>query len=196
MMKDKKQQKSTKKAWVAGTAKECAYLSVFVALLIAVQLVLSLVPGVELVTVLFLSYVFVFGWKRGMAAATVFALLRQMVFGVYPVVLVLYLIYFNLLAVGFGVLGGKISCVKIKKMMRFLPIIVLLACLGTACFNILDNILTPIWFGYSQRAAKAYFYASLPFMFPQIICSAISVATLFLPLITAFGYVKKGLRHR
>ena len=192
-MNDKKGQKSTKKRWAGNAAKECAYLAVFVALVIAVQLVLSLVPGVELVTVLFVSYAFVFGWKRGVAAATVFSLLRQLVFGFDPVILVLYLVYFNLLAAIFGVLGTIIW--KNKNPIRALPVVVLLACLGTVCFHMLDNILTPIWFGYTQRAAKAYFYASLPFMVPQVVCSAISVGVLFLPLVTAFAYIKKSLRR-
>ena len=54
-------------------AKECAYLAVFVALLIAAQFVFSFLPGVEIVTVLFVGYAFVFGVKRGMLAATAFS---------------------------------------------------------------------------------------------------------------------------
>ena len=188
-MKDKKRQNTLRKLQTKRTAKECAYLAVFVALLIVSQVLLSLVPGVEIVTVLFVAYAFVFGWKRGMAAATAFSLLRQIVFGIYPVVLVLYLLYFNALAFVFGVLGKKI-----KQTVRALPIIILCACVGTACFTMLDNILTPLWYGYSQRAAEVYFYASLSFMLPQILCSAISVGVLFLPLKSAFAYVKKSLK--
>ena len=88
-------------------AKECAYIAVFVALLIALQLALTAVPGVEAVTVLFVSYAYVFGWKRGMAAATAFSLLRQMVFGFYPVVLILYLLYYNGMAALFGTMGKR-----------------------------------------------------------------------------------------
>jgi hypothetical protein len=192
-MNDKIEEKSTKRTWAGNAAKECAYLAVFVALVIAVQLVLYAIPGVELVTVLFVTYAFVFGWKRGVVAATVFSLLRQLVFGVYPEVLILYLVYFNLLAALFGVLGGgKIG--KKQKMVKILPVIMVLACLGTVFFHLFDNILTPLWYGYTQRAAKAYFYASLPFMIPQVVCTAVSVGVLFYPLVTAFAYIKKGLR--
>ncbi len=182
---DKPQKKCTKRVRVA---KECAYLAVFVALLIAVQLVLAIVPGVELVTVLFVSYAFVFGWRRGMLAATTFALLRQLIFGIYPVVLLLYLIYFNLLGLAFGVLGAKI-----KKATKNLPLIVGVACMGTACFAMLDNFLTPLIYGYSWRALQVYFYASLSVMFPQILCTAGSVAFLFLPLTMVFSMAKKRL---
>ena len=106
-MNDKIQQKTNRNTR-GISAKDCAYIAVFVALTIAAQLALSVLPGVEVVTVLFISFSFVFGIKRGVIAATAFTLLRQFVFGVFPVVLVLYLIYFNLLACIFGTLGKKI----------------------------------------------------------------------------------------
>ena len=162
---------------ITHTAKECAFFAVFVAVVIAVQMVFSFVPGVELVTVLFVSYAFVMGSKRGVLAATAFSLLRQFVFGFFPTVLVLYLVYYNLLALGFGLLGKRI-----QKPIKNLPLIVGLACVGTVIFTLTDNILTPIWYGYGARATKAYFLASIPFMIPQVICTAVSVASLFLPI--------------
>ena len=101
--------KNEPKNIIKNTAKEIAPLAVFVALVIAAQFVLSFVPGVEIVTVLFVSYAFVFGMRRGMLAATAFALLRQLLFGFYPTVLVLYLLYFNGLAALFGWLGQKVK---------------------------------------------------------------------------------------
>ncbi len=187
---NKNQRKKQKIKRRIHTAKECAYLAVFVALLIAIQVVLAVIPGVELVTVLFVSYAFVFGWKRGMVAATAFALLRQIVFGVYPVVLALYLIYFNLLGLAFGMLGGKI-----KQAVRFLPLIVIIACTATACFTLLDNILTPLIYGYSWRALQIYFQASLSFMIPQIVSTAVSVGVLFLPLRSVFAFARKRLKR-
>lgn len=159
------------------TAKKCALLAVFVAVVIVAQMVFSAIPGVEIVTVLFVAYSFSVGWKRGMLAATAFSLLRQIIFGFFPTVLILYLVYYNLLTFAFGMLGKKI-----KKPVKYLPFIVLLACLGTVFFTIFDNILTPLWYGYSKRATELYFFSSLPFMIPQVICTAISVTCLFLPL--------------
>ncbi len=167
------------------SAKECTYLAVFVALVIALQTVFSAVPGVELVTVMFVAYAFVMGAKRGMLAAVAFSLLRQFIFGIYPKVLVLYLIYFPLLTLAFGLLGGRI-----KRPVKGLVFIILAACLGTVIFTLLDNILTPLWLGYNARDARLYFTASLPFLFPQTACTAVSVATLFLPLHKIFSVVK------
>ena len=186
-MNEKKRQKINN-GKMAYSAKECAYLAAFVALVIALQLALSFVPGVELVTVSFITYSFVMGARRGMIAATAFSLLRQLVFGFQPVVLILYLTYFNLLTLGFGLLGKKMKP-KPKNIVWF----VVFACLGTVCFTMIDNILTPVWYGYTARAAKAYFFASLTFMVPQVICSAVSVACLFFPLTKVFYMVKRTL---
>lgn len=187
MKKENLQPKEKNSVWV-HSAKECAYLAVFVALLIALQLVFTVIPGVELVTVMFVVYAYVMGYKRGMLAATVFSLLRQVAFGVFPKILVLYLIYFNLLTLCFGLLGQKERNIK-----KFLPMITLIACIGTICFTLFDNVLTPIWLGYSERDAALYFKASLPFMIPQVICTAVSVACLFFPLSKVFYRLKKSL---
>ena len=160
----------------SGSAR-IAMDAVFVAVVIAGQLVLSLIPGVEIVTVLFVSYSFVVGIKHGIFTATAFSLLRQIIFGFFPTVLLLYLIYFNLLTFSFGMLGRKI-----KNPIKCLPLIVIIACFGTVLFSVIDNILTPLWYGYSAQALKAYFIASLSFIIPQVICTAVSVTCLFLPL--------------
>lgn len=172
----------------ARSAKECAYLAVFVALVIAAQLAFSFVPGVEIVTVSFVAYSLVMGTKRATVAATAFSLLREFVFGFFPSVLVLYLVYFNLLALCFGLLGGKF-----RAGLKSLPRLVLIACACTVCFTLIDCVITPFWYGYSAKATKAYVLASLPFMIPQVICTAVSVSVLLLPLTKAFSLVKKQL---
>ena len=168
------------------SAKECAYIAVFVALLIGAQLALSFLPGVEIVTVLFVAYSFTFGRSRGMLSATAFSLLRQFVFGVSPTVLILYLIYYNLLSFLFGSLGKRI-----QNPVKMLLLLTAVACVCTACFTLLDDIITPLWYGYSAKATRLYFLASLPVMLSQTICTAISVFVLFLPLQKAFSLFKK-----
>ena len=179
-MNGKNGQNSTKKNTCA-VGKDCAYIAVFVALTIAAQLCLSAVPGVEVVTVLFVSFSFAFGCRQGMIAATAFSLLRQLVFGFSPTVLILYLIYFNLLALLFGFLGGRMA-LKAKRV----PILTALACVCTVGFTMLDNIITPLWLGYSGKLFKMYFWASFSFMIPQVICTAVSVGVLFFPLAKFF----------
>ena len=180
--------RTNKREVAAKSGKECAYLAIFVALVLVAQLVFSAVPGVEVVTVLFLSYAFVFGARRGMISATAFTLLRQLVFGFSPTVLILYLVYFNGLTALFGVLGRWVT-----KPLVALWWIILIACACTACFTMMDNILTPLWYGFSKRAAKAYITASIPFIIPQLICTALSVGFLFLPLQKTFTLVGKDL---
>ena len=173
---------------VLTASKECAYLAVFVALVIAAQLCLSAIPGVEVVTLLFVVYAFSFGVGRGMLAATAFSLLRQLVFGFFPTVLLLYLLYYNLLTLLFGLLGKRI-----KLPVKWLWLLTLVACVCTAFFTFFDDILTPLWYGYTWKAAKAYFYASLSFMLPQIVCTGVTVGLLFLPLWKTFQRIKKRL---
>ena len=184
-MNNKNGQKTTKKQGVKRASKECAYLAVFVALVIAAQICLAFLPGVEIVTVLFVSYSFVFGARRGALAAVAFSLLRQLVFGFFPLVFILYLVYYPLLALLFGFLGSRV-----KKPVRALWWLTVTACVCTVCFTLIDNILTPLWNAYTAEAAKAYFLASLSVLLPQVICTAVTVALLFLPLERVFGLVK------
>ncbi len=174
------------KGLLLQSAKECAYLATFVALTITVQALLSFLAGIELVTVLFVSYSFARGARRGMLAATAFSLLRNFVFELYPTVLLLYLVYYNFLALLFGFIGRNA-----KKTLKALPWLTATACLCTVMFTMLDNLITPLWYGYSAEATRLYFYASLPFMLPQVVCTAISVFCLFLPLHKVFSLLKK-----
>ena len=86
-------------------ARQVAAVAVVTALLIGGQLALSAVAGVEIVTVLLLCFSWVYGARSGMLAAAAFSLLRCFIWGFYPSAMVLYLIYYPLFALVFGVLG-------------------------------------------------------------------------------------------
>ena len=168
-----------------STAKECAYLAVFVALQIAVQFALTFIPGVELVTLLFVCYSLVMGVRRGVISATAFSLLRQLVFGFQPTVLVLYLIYFNLLTLIFGLIGKRLIA-----SIKTLFILVIIACVCTACFTLIDNILTPVWYGYSIKAMQVYFNAG----YSVSTCNAVGIkffTTEMLKTCKAFVWIYK-----
>ena len=169
-----------------NTARELAQLAVFVALVIAAQLALSVVPGVEIVTLLFVAYAFVFGMRYGMLAATAFTLLRQLVFGFHPTVLILYMVYFNGLTAIFGALGKKVS-----NPLKHLWWLTIVACLCTVSFTLMDNIITSLWYRYAYKAARVYFLASLPVAFSQAVCTAVSVGGLFFPLQKVFRLIKR-----
>ena len=170
------------------TAKEIAFGAVFVALAIGAQVALSAVPGVELVSLLFVAYAFVFGARRGMLAATAFSLLRQFVFGVFPNVLILYLIYYNLLALCLGLMG-KNACLE-----KRIWCVTAVACVCTVGFHLLDFFLTAIIGGYSQKAQEIYFTATIPVMLAQVACVAVTVGGLFIPLGKIFQSAKKKMK--
>jgi hypothetical protein len=87
------------------TARTIAYDAVMTALLIGGQFVLSSVAGIEVVTVLLVCFSFVFGVLNGMLTAVAFSILRCAIGGFTVSAVVLYLIYYPLLALLFGLLG-------------------------------------------------------------------------------------------
>ncbi len=157
-------------------AKDLALISVFTALLIGSQLAFSFISGVEIVTPLFLTYAFVFGVKRSVLVATAFSLLRCLIFGFFPSVALLYLIYYNVFAVVIGVIGNTLGH-KTTRKTHFALIGV--AVLLTIFFTLLDDVITPLFYGFSKDAALSYAYASLTACIPQTICVAVTVFLLF-----------------
>ena len=87
------------------SAKDVTLIAAMSATLIAAQYALQMVAGVEIVTALFSAYCFVFGVRRGLTVATCFSMLRCFLYGFTLSVIALYLIYFNLFALVFGLLG-------------------------------------------------------------------------------------------
>ncbi len=156
----------------------------FTSLLIGVQFALSFTYGVELVTVTLATFSVVFGYRKGCIVAISFAFLRCIVFGFYPTVIVLYLVYFPLFALACGAIG------KIKnKKIRYAVLIVSVAAM-TACFSLLDDVITPLMMGFNNKAWLMYFYSSFLAMVPQTICAIISVFALYPPLAILFDKLK------
>lgn len=150
-----------------------------VALLIAGQLALSSVTGIEIVTVMLLSFCYCYGVRHGIAIATTFSLLRCFVFGFQINVIVLYLVYYNLFAIFFGWLGGHFTG---KNALLRTVVIVVAAVVFTALFTLLDDVITPLIFGFNENATRVYFYQSLAAVIPQTVCAAVTVTLLFHPL--------------
>lgn len=150
-----------------------------VALLIAGQMALSAISGVEIVTVMLLCLCFCYGVRTGVAIATTFSLLRCFFFGFQVNVIVLYLVYYNVFALFFGWLGKRLTGkITIPKM----GVIVVSAVVFTVLFTLLDNVITPLIYGFHGNAAKVYFIQSLTAMIPQSVCAAVTVLLLFAPL--------------
>ena len=167
--------------------KDLTIIGLYTALLIGGQIALSFVSGVEIVTLLFCAYVFYFGALRGMTLATIFSLLRCFVFGFFPNVLMLYLTYYNLFAIVMGNIG---KLMQRKLNLKKLILVVIAVALLTVGFTLLDNIITPTFYGYLPDAKKAYWVASLTALIPQTICVSITVAVLMPPLVKIFSRLK------
>ncbi len=150
-----------------------------VALLIGGQLALSSVAGVEIVTVMMLSFCYCYGVRHGIAVATTFSLLRCFIFGFQINVIILYLVYYNLFAIFFGWLGTHFTG---KNALLKTVIVVASAVVFTVLFTLLDDVITPLIFSFSKNAATVYFYNSLYTLIPQVICTAVTVSVCFHPL--------------
>ncbi|MBR5250749.1 MAG: hypothetical protein IKV38_01875 [Clostridia bacterium] len=163
--------------------KDLAIISIFTALLLGGQFALSAVSGIEVVTVLFVTFAYVFGTKRAIFVANVFSVVRCLIFGFFPSVLVLYLIYYNALALVIGQIGKKFNRqYAVKKH----AVIIVVALVATCCFTLIDNLLAVLFYSFNYQTAVAYWYASLSTLIPQLICVAITLALLFYPLCKLF----------
>lgn len=177
------------------TARDIAYPAAFCALLLGGQYVFSFVEGVEIVTALLVCFCAVFGVRQGVICAAAFSLLRCLIFGFYPTVVIVYFIYYPAFACTFGLLGhiGKEAFGKSAPLAPAVRLVVFtgVAAVCTLCFTLLDDIVTPVFYGYSKTAMLAYFYASFTAMLPQTVCAAVTVGLMFLPVTAALESVKK-----
>lgn len=164
-----------------------AVVAVFTALLLGAQYALWFVKGVELVTVLLLVFSYRFGVKCGALSAVAFSLLRCLLFGFFPNVVLLYLIYYPLFAACFGGLGNAL---RRRADLKTQLLVTALAVLFTAFFTLLDDAVTPLFYGYTKEAALAYFLASLPTMAMQCVCALLTVFLLFRPLMAVLRRVR------
>lgn len=170
------------------SAKDVAAVGVMTALLIAAQYALSPVAGVEIVTPLLLCFCCAFGPLRGALTAIAFSLLRCLLNGFALNVVALYLAYFPLFAVAFGFLGRAAAGLSLA---RRTVAVTVCAVLFTACFTLLDDVLTPWILGFSARTAQVYFLASLPVLGVQCACAAVTVPLLYPPLSAALRAAAK-----
>ena len=160
-------------------------IAMYSAMLVAAQLALSAVAGVELVTVLLAVFAAVFGPIAGIYVAVTFSFLRCLIFGFYPNVVVLYLAYYPL----FAFVIAMVSRVKKWRIVW----IVLTAVLMTACFTMIDNVISPLMLGFYKKATRLYFLSSLPTLGLHCTNALLTVSALFLPLEKVFIRIKKNI---
>lgn len=148
---------------------------------------MSGISGVELVTVLLLGFAYYFGAKRGLLVANAFSLLRCFIFGFFPTAIILYLVYYSLFVVIFGLLGMRF---KRRLNIKIHILLLIIACVMTMTFTGLDDLITPLYYGFSLDATKAYAAASMTAVIPQVICTVFTVILLLPILIRVFESAK------
>ena len=99
----------------------------------------------------------------------------------------LLLIYYPLFAACFGGLGNAL---RRRADLKTQLLLTALAVLFTALFTLLDDAVTPLFYGYTKEAALAYFLASLPTMAMQCVCALLTVFLLFRPLMAVLRRVR------
>ena len=169
------------------SAKKIALVSIFTALLIGGQFVLSGITGIEIVTVLLLSFSFYFGIKLSLLAANAFSILRCFIFGFFLNVIILYLIYYNIFVIVFGLLGRRF---KRKLSLYNHAILIAVAVLCTVFFTVLDNAISTFYYSFTWEAAKRYYILSLTAVVPQVICTFVTVMLLLPVLIKIYSATK------
>ena len=170
--------------------KTLAIIGLYTALLIGAQIALFSIAGVEIVTVLFTAFCFYFGRWKGMAVGTAFSILRILIFGFMPNVVLLYLIYYNLFALVIGSIIDNVYIMPLVSAFIGMILVVVAVAILTIFFTILDNFITPLMYSYGMEAFKAYFVASIATVIPQTICAILSVSLIFPPLIKVFEKIK------
>lgn len=200
------------------TAKHIAVISVTVALLIGGQFALSFAAGVEIVTLLLCVFSVAYGIRDGVVAAVAFSLLRCLVFGFAPTVIVLYMIYYPIFAFSVALYGKYLNKVfqsestfvppdgeqendsvtpikraKNGKKVFSVCLLVVICVAFTAGFTMLDNVITPLMLGFGENSTRAYFFSSLPTLATHCTCVFVSISVLFFPVYRVMISLKRKM---
>lgn len=113
------------------------------------------------------------------------ATLNAMLWVIFSLSVVLAVVF---VALCVAVRRGHRKCAVILRVITFTAV----AAVCTACFTLIDDIVSPLMLGYSREAALAYFYASFTAMLPQTVCTVVTVGGLYLPLTNALKRAVRG----
>ena len=154
-------------------AKDLALIGVYTALLIGGQLALASLSGIEIVTLLVFVFAFSFGVRRSLILVVAFSFLRCFLFGFFPSVLILYLIYYPIFVTIMGLLGNRF---KHKLTPKRHVLVIIVAVILTVFFSLLDSVITPLYYGFSTLEWKGYLASSLYAMIPQCLCVTLTMS--------------------
>ena len=167
--------KAEKNKLVISGAKKIALIAVCTALIEGCKLALSMIPNVEVVTLLCALFGYVFGFY-GIISVFLFAAIEPLIWGVGSWI-IYYFIYWPLVAFIFMLFG--------KKKVRNRLVLTLTAGVLTVFFGVLSAIVDVLV--YSQpsnflRVFPGYYARGATFYIFQIVCNLILFPICFIPL--------------
>ena len=169
------------------TAKTIALVGIAAATAECGKLALSFLPNVEVVTLLFALYGYVFG-LLGVASAVVFVAIEPLIYGFGPWIIT-YIIYWPLVATVFMLLGRA----KLRSRWLMTGVAVLL----TLFFGVLSSLIdVAVLMGFTKSfwSNLALYYArGLVFYAVQIACNAVLFPILFEYLARKLAIIKRRM---
>lgn len=167
--------KAEKNKLVISGAKKIALIAVCTALIEGCKLALSMIPNVEVVTLLCALFGYVFG-IYGIISVFLFAAIEPLIWGIGSWI-IYYFIYWPLVAFIFMLFG--------KKKVRNRLVLTLTAGVLTVFFGVLSAIVDVLV--YSQpsnflRVFPGYYARGATFYIVQIVCNLILFPLCFIPL--------------
>lgn len=167
--------KAEKNKLVISGAKKIALIAVCTALIEGCKLALSMIPNVEVVTLLCALFGYVFG-IYGIISVFLFAAIEPLIWGIGSWI-IYYFIYWPLVAFIFMLFG--------KKKVRNRLILTLTAGVLTVFFGVLSAVVDVLV--YSQpsnflRVFPGYYARGATFYIVQIVCNLILFPLCFIPL--------------
>lgn len=160
-------------------AKDIALIGLLSASITAGKLALSFIPNVEIVTLLFIVYTIVFGFKKSIFVSIVFTTTEILIYGISTWITVYYFIWFLLVAITALMKG------KIKSEYGY-------AALG-AIFGYAFGIFFAIFesFFYGAAYGWVYWLRGIPFDIIHGTSNFIIILVLFKPLNKVLGNLKR-----
>ena len=167
-------------------SRRIAVLAIMVALLVVGKLALTMIPNVEVVSLLCGIFAFTFGFIC-IIPTTIFCLILGIYWG-FSTWVIAYLIHFNLVCIVFALLGKK----KIDS-----PLIVaLIIAVLTFGFGVVDGVLVTILGGFKTFITRflAYYLNGVVFVLIHIASNCVIFLVVFKPLAKLLLSIKEKIK--
>jgi len=161
-------------------AKDIALIGLLSASITAGKLVLSFVPNVEIVTLLFIAYTVTFGLKRSLLVSFIFSTTEILIYGFSTWLLVYYIIWPSLIII------TSLMSKRVKSEYGY----AILGSLFGFSFGFIFAIVESLFYGISYGVV--YWVSGIPFDLIHGVSNAIVILLLFKPLVKVIK--SRGIR--